>query len=180
MAIKLNLSQQLTEAQIQQYDEHQHQAMMQTAIEGSASGPGEGLDSVDMPRLGSGTPSPKSDCCEIYTDYYYEGDKIELCHDGVNKFTADLNSSTYKFNDMAGSWACGSNVSFTMCDNEQGACDHKGSASGRINNPNIGPFMSDKLTSVTLAPYNIKTRGAVTIFEYDGCTGNSAAFAYLG
>ena len=58
MATNLNLLQQLTEAQIQQYDEPQTQAIMQTGTEGSASGPGEGLDSVDMPTLGSGTPNP--------------------------------------------------------------------------------------------------------------------------
>ena len=67
-----------------------------------------------------------------------------------------------------------------MCDNEHWRCAHETSARGRINNPWIGPLMDNRLTSVTLAPYNVRTRGAVTLFADDGCMGNSAAFAYLG
>ena len=122
-----------------QYDEQQPLAI-ETGIDESASGPGEGLDSVDRPTLGvaAGTPSPRSDCCEIYSDSWYRGNKLEICHDGSNKLTADLYNAPYYFNDVAGSWACGSNVRFTMCDNEHWRCAHETSARGRINNPWIG------------------------------------------
>ena len=67
-----------------------------------------------------------------------------------------------------------------MCDNESWRCAHQTSARSRINNPDIGVTMNDRLTSVTLAPYNVREHGAVTLFDQDGCMGDSAAFAFIG
>lgn len=177
MTTNLNLLQQLTEAQIYQNDDEALTTTeQQQAILESVSGPGEGLD-VDMPTLGA-TPSPYPNCCMIYSEKYYLGSHISICHGGSNTNRSDLWWDHLNFNDKAGSWACGRNTHFTLCDNEAWRCKHVASSSGRINNPDIGGNMENELTSVTVGPYNLRDHGAVTLFDNAGCWGDSAAFEY--
>ena len=80
------------------------------------------------------------------------------------------------WNNKIDSYYCGKNVWYNLCDSDNPAdCDTQtpiASGAGHMRNPKIS--WGDRLSIVTMGPYDSTIMGAVTLFYDDYCTGNSA------
>lgn len=142
---------------------------------GDANMPGEGLD-VDSEIMLGAVGVPDDNCCWLYDEEDFVGDTFWVCHDGHTKFI-DLSSW---WNDRAESYVCGRDITVEWCDNDWSNCHNRGSSSGRINNPNIGNYLGNGLTTVKVSPYDSRNHGAANLFSDYNCEGRAAAFAHLG
>lgn len=125
------------------------------------------------------TPTPDADCCIFSADKHFGGRQIEICHDGSHPLAVN-HLDAYNFVDEAESVTCGKNVRLNMCDRGgMEGCTTRASQYGRIENPDLGSRMSNRLVSVSLKPYTPRTYGAVTLFDLRGCSGQSASFPFL-
>ena len=50
-------------------------------------------------------------------------------------------------------------------------CDHMNSSIGRIENPDIGQWMKNELSELTIGPYDVENRPAVNLFSDRDCSG---------
>lgn len=66
----------------------------------------------------------------------------------------------------------------TFCDNEYYRCAHYNSSAGRINNPDMGGWMNNKLSTLKIEPYDETRRPAANLYNYRDCAGEQAAFEY--
>ena len=102
-----------------------------------------------------------------------------FCHWGES-IDKDMHNPFWNFDDDAESFVCGRNTKVTFCDNEIYRCDHTNSSAGRVNNPDMGHWMNNKVTSLTIEPYNEAAHPAANLFNYRDCAGEQAAFEYMG
>lgn len=140
--------------------------------------PGEGLDTAAADNMLRVTPTPEEDCCIFSADKHFGGRQVQICHDGSHPLTVNLGA--YGFAGEAESVTCGKNVRLNMCDAaSMDACSTRASQYGRIENPDLGWRISNRVVTVSLKPYTPRTYGAVTLFDLRGCSGQSASFPYL-
>ena len=171
-------------AQLEQNQANELRLLMekQTFSAEDFSQQGEGLDieQQDMENLILGSvPTPQDDCCYLFNNKNYGGDRKWICHWG-EPVERELYDPIYNFNDVAESFVCGKNTKVTFCDNEFYRCNHINSSSGRINNPDMGQWMNNKLSTLKIEPYDVVHRPAANLYNYRDCAGEQAAFEYLG
>ena len=102
-----------------------------------------------------------------------------VCHWG-EPIEKDMHNPFWDFDDAAESFVCGRNAKVTFCDNEFYRCAHYNSSAGRINNPDMGGWMHNRLTSLKIEPYDEVNHPAANLFNYRDCAGEQAAFEYEG
>ena len=101
-----------------------------------------------------------------------------LCHDPANDQTVfNLASAEYDFNDKLSSWSCGKKVSYIFCKDTDPECNHDDRESGAGTMVNKEMKHQDWATTLVLENYSPFTLGAVTLFNWSDCKGQSAAFA---
>ena len=73
-----------------------------------------------------------------------------------------------------GSWKCGEDIIYTFCSHDEEDCNSNDYASGAgaLWNHDAGR-KHPQLTTAVVCPYDRKTKGALTMFAEEDCSGNS-------
>ena len=173
----LNIMAQLEQQQANELRQLMNQQVI-FAEDFSQQGEGLDYDEQDMDNIILGSvPIPDEDCCYLFEYKNYGGHSAMVCHWG-EPIEKELYDPFWNFNDNAESFVCGRNAKVTFCDNEFWRCAHWNSSAGRVNNPDMGGWMNNKLTSLKIEPYDEATRPAANLYNYRDCAGEQAAFEY--
>ena len=118
---------------------------------------------------------PGDNCCVFYKDAHYASTNITKCHDGVNTLQFDMRDEG--LNDAVTSTMCGHAVAYDFCNDNWECVQNSGNhGAGAIRSPYVGH--NNRLTFVTMKPYDAAMQGAVTFFDDPDCTGkHGVAFA---
>ena len=176
--IAKNQSNELRQLQVQNATADNMNGTSDSAAEMVVYQPGEGLDTAAADGMLRVAPTPEEDCCIFSADKHFGGRQVQICHDGSHPLTVNLGA--YNFAGEAESVTCGKNVRLNMCDAASlDGCSTRASQYGRIENPDLGWRISNRVVTVSLKPYTPRTYGAVTLFDQRGCSGQSSSFPYL-
>ena len=136
-----------------------------------------------LAAVASALDYPGDYCCSLYSSWNYGGSSASVC---INADTGSggkwFNLSDVGFDNILYSYWCGSKVLYEFGWGYQGEYrgqDYGFSGAGSARNPDIWlePDMwGNGISSVLLKPYDSVKQGAVNLYEFDTCYGQSGYF----